>query len=105
MVASGSVSGAVNTSSGPLPGACVTAVPTAAAVPASRAVLAVTGSDGSYRIGGLVPGSYTVQFSSGCGAIGYATRWWNDASSQAGATAITVAPGADTGGISTVLAR
>jgi hypothetical protein len=98
------VSGAVTTSSGPLGGACVTAVPAKPAVPAAKAVLAVTASNGTYKIRGMVPGSYAVQFSSGCGATGYATQWWKDVPSRAGATVITIAPRADTGGIDAILA-
>jgi hypothetical protein len=31
-----------------------------------------------------------VQFSSGCGAVGYPTQWWDDAVSAATATVLSV---------------
>ena len=95
----GSVSGPTAT---PLAGACVTAVP----VPAdgSLPVVAVTGSSG-YTLGDLVPGGYKVRFSAGCGAVGYATQWWDDAASRKAATVVTVGPNQDVPGISATLSK
>lgn len=90
----------------------MTALPAAArpAAPAHRAHVAahvspggisgqLTGPGGSYSITGLAPGSYTVQFSSGCGTTGLATQWWNGATSATGATPVAVKAGAIATGI------
>jgi hypothetical protein len=53
-------------------------------------VIGVTGSDGSYSLVDLMPGKYTVEFSTGCGDSGFTTQWWNDASSASSATVVTV---------------
>jgi hypothetical protein len=91
----GGISGTVTASSNPVTGVCVRAVPKAAGVAASVAVTA----GGSYSITGLAPGSYTVEFSSGCGATGLATQWWNGKATAADATPVTVQAGAVATGI------
>jgi hypothetical protein len=96
----GSVAGSVTGPGGaPLTGVCVTALGTGAAP-----VIAVTAA-GGYTLGGLTPGRYRVEFSSGCGAAGYATQWWKNASTAAAATVITVAADATVTGISAALRR
>ena len=96
----GSVTGSVTGPGGaPLTGVCVTAFGTGAAQ-----VIAVT-AGGGYTLADLTPGRYRVEFSSGCGAVGYATQWWKNASSAAAATVITVAADATVTGISAAMRR
>jgi len=91
----------------PVAGECVRAVPAGPAADpyfgttgAARDVLAVTRQDGTYSLIDLPPGGYRVEFSSaGCGAAGFATQWWQDASNQASATVVTVSAGATASGI------
>jgi hypothetical protein len=90
----GTISGTVTiaATSAPLAGICVEAAPLAGN--ASPPVYTVSvSSSGSYSLTGLPPGKYLVIFSSGCGATGYARQYWQDATSSATATMITVAPG------------
>ena len=82
-------------------GVCVTAEPVSAGQPA---VVAVTRS-GKYAAMGLQPGQYRVEFSPGCGATGFTTQWWKDASSQSAATVITVPAGTVTSGIDATLSK
>ena len=86
----------------PLRGACVTAVP----LPAGSAlpVVAVTKS-GGYALADLPPGRYKVRFSSGCGAVGYATQWWKQKTSQKTATVVTIGSGQDRSGVSATLKK
>jgi Carboxypeptidase regulatory-like domain len=99
----GGLSGQVTAAAGgaALAGVCVRAVPVAAGRAASFAATA----GGRYAMTGLIPGTYTVEFSSGCGATGYARQWWHDATSAARATIVTVRPGVITTGISAALTR
>jgi hypothetical protein len=99
----GQITGTVSgPSASPLPGACVTAFPVSA--PGSLPVVAVTGTSG-YTLADLVPGQYKLRFSTGCGALGYATHWWKDAASHSAATVITVGPSKDVSGISATLSK
>jgi hypothetical protein len=82
-----------------LSGICVAAVGTS---PGSTPVIATT-TAGTYSIGGLLPGSYRVRFASGCGASGYRTQWWKDASSPRLATIIRVKAGSSIAGINASL--
>jgi Carboxypeptidase regulatory-like domain len=98
----GSISGTVTQQGGAaLHGACVAATQISPAP--GQPVYSVTGSDGSYSITDLPPGNYRVRFSSGCGANGYQTQWWNDESSSISATPVSVTAGTATTGISPVL--
>jgi len=103
LVADGGISGIVTSSAttAGVGGICVGAYPNAAAT--SPSAVAVTGSDGTYQIGYLTPGSYVVKFSVGCGGTGYATQWWNDASSAATAAPVNVTPGSSVTGINAAL--
>lgn len=92
----GAVTGTVETQAHvPVSGECVTAVPFRAApdpvsdVPAQREV-AVTNHTGGYTLTTLMPGRYKVEFSSGCGASGFVTQWWDNAGSARSAKVITV---------------
>jgi hypothetical protein len=98
----GSVDGPGNV---PLAGVCVTAVPDRANPTASPSVVAVSRTGGGYRLIGLLPGRYTVEFSSACGATGYQTQWWQDASSAAAATPINVAADQVVSGVSATLIK
>jgi len=100
----GAISGSVTQNGGgALSGVCVAATQTGPL--AGLPVYAVAGSTGSYSIIDLPPGTYQVQFSSGCGAAGYKTQWWNDRSSSKTATAVTITAGTTTSGISAVMAK
>ncbi|HEX9031533.1 MAG TPA: carboxypeptidase regulatory-like domain-containing protein, partial [Streptosporangiaceae bacterium] len=101
LLADGTIAGTVTgpaPASTPLTGICVIARPLNGTSP----VYAVS-DGGGYSLTGVRPGRYQVEFQSGCGATGYAAQWWNGASSAAGATVITVAPGAVTAGISAAM--
>jgi hypothetical protein len=101
----GDITGTVSASgpsATPLSGACVTAVPLPA--DSARPVVAVTKASG-YTLAGLPPGRYKVRFSSGCGATGYATQWWQEKTSQKTATVIWVSAGQDVSGVSASLRK
>jgi len=82
--------------------AALTGICVAAVQPGAATVIAVT-RGGSYSIIDLTPGRYRVEFTSGCGASGYANQWWKDAGSAAKATVITVPASTVTTGIDAVL--
>ena len=97
----GSISGTVTGLQGSaLRGVCV-----AASSAGTGPVYSVSASAGSYTITDLPAGSYRVQFSSGCGANGYRTQWWNHKSSEKSATIVTVTAGTATTGISAQLRK
>jgi hypothetical protein len=64
-----------------------------------RPSVAVTGAGGSYQVTGLVPGSYDVEFTAGCGRASYATQWYDGKPSRSHATPVTVGAGTVTSGI------
>jgi hypothetical protein len=98
----GSISGTVSGPGGaPLTGVCVAAVGTGRG---ATPVIAVT-ARGGYATADLTPGRYRVEFSSGCGAVGYVTQWWRKAGSAAAATIVTVTAGSTVTGISAALRR
>jgi hypothetical protein len=98
----GSITGSVTGPGGArLTGVCVSAVGLGRG---AAPVIAVT-AGGGYTLGDLTPGRYRVEFSSGCGAAGYTTQWWKNASSAAGATIIKVPADATVTGISAALRR
>lgn len=68
-------------------------------------VYSVTGASGSYSIANLTPGSYKVQFTSGCGATGYRTQWWQDAASISKAKTVTVASGVTTPSVDAAMTK
>jgi hypothetical protein len=106
LAADGTLSGTVTTAgNAPLGGICVTAVPAGAAFPGAGPIAGITPAAGTYTIGDAAPGDYTVEFTSGCGAAGYASQWWQDAASLTAATVISVQPGAATTGIDAALAQ
>ncbi len=88
------LSGTVTAASGgaDLSGICVLATISGGPTPA----LTSTASNGTYSIGGLAAGTYTVEFTPGCGNSGsYADQWYNGASSQGSATSVVVGTGAN----------
>jgi hypothetical protein len=61
---------------------------------------ATTNASGAYTIAGLATGSYTVEFAPETeSGLNYVTQYWDDASSFAGATPVTVTQPASTTGI------
>jgi len=107
----GGISGTVSTAGGgPLPGACVIATPSVTVsapvfLADSAPVYAVSGNSGAYSTVGLQPGTYTVEFASGCGASGFKSQWWDGKSSAESATPVTVSAGATSPGISATLQK
>ncbi len=88
--ADGTISGSVTgPGSAALTGVCVSAVP------AGRGLnpVATVSSAGQYQLTDVPPGSYRVEFESGCGQSGLATQWWDAASSSQFATIIHVTAG------------
>jgi hypothetical protein len=97
----GSISGSVTGTDGhPLRGVCV-----AATAAGTGPVFSVTSSAGSYSISDLPAGNYRVQFSSGCGAAGYRTQWWNQKPTRKSASIVLVIAGTATTGISAELRK
>ena len=92
----GSVGGTVSsTAHDPVSGECVTAVPVQGQVQPLldipvQPVRSVTDHAGDYSIAGLEPGRYQIEFSSGCGASGFVTQWWNNKGSAKTAKVIVV---------------
>jgi hypothetical protein len=88
----------------PVGGECVTAIPVgkdfAGFYPPETAI---TTTSGMYTLLGVQPGRYKVKFSTGCGDAGFKTQWWQNASSAATATIITVNPGTPIPGIDAAL--
>ncbi len=106
LVVGAAISGTVTAASSgaPLPDICVVANS-----PDGTTGYADTASGGSYAIGGLPAGNYTVQFYVGqfCGTGNYASQWYDSAASgatsQSGATAVSVLAGSSTTGIDAVM--
>ena len=84
-----------------LAGVCVTASSLRLAQP----VVAVSGASGAYTLIGLPPSTYRIQFSSGCGASGYRTQWWDAKKSAATATVVKVTAATTTTGIDATMAK
>ncbi|HYK26821.1 MAG TPA: carboxypeptidase-like regulatory domain-containing protein, partial [Streptosporangiaceae bacterium] len=81
-------------------GACVTAVPLDGQLPTPYVAVS---KSGSYTLLQLPPGRYKVKFSSGCGATGYRTQWWQDAPTRQKAKVVRVSAGQTVPGISATL--
>ncbi|MGN6794589.1 MAG: hypothetical protein ACTHJW_19565, partial [Streptosporangiaceae bacterium] len=65
--------------------------------------VAITTTSGSYTLLNVQPGTYKVKFSTGCGDTGFKTQWWQNASSRATATVVTVGAGVTVTGIDAAL--
>lgn len=96
------ISGIVRTPSNrPVSGECVTAVPAEPQfdqaydepIPNTTAITTATGR---YTLIAL-PGQYKIKFSPGCGSSGFATQWWDDATSAKTAHPLTIVYGTTTG--------
>jgi hypothetical protein len=99
----GGIAGIVtSTASSPLSGACVIATPS---IPGSLPIYGVTRGSGGYSVLGLQPGTYQVEFSSGCGISGYLPQWWHNKNSPGQVNLVTVKAGATTKGISATLRK
>ena len=98
--ADGTITGSVTgTSTSPLSGVCVSAVPLAKGEPHVFTVSA----GGEYTLADLPTGRYRVEFQSGCGQASVTTQWWQNAASRAAAKIITVSASATVSGIDAVL--
>jgi len=105
LVPAGSISGTVLGSPGSAPqaGACAAAVPVS---PTASYDYTTTNSHGRYRLTGLAPGTYKVYFGDPfCVFAGtnYAPQWYNDQTSQATATDVTVTSHGNTTGVDATL--
>ncbi len=101
----GSISGLVRGEAGATlqAGACVVAVPVS---PNTSIDSTQTSSNGGYRLTGLAPGKYQVNFGDPfCFFAGsnYAPQWFNDQASQATATTVTVTSGHNTSAVTATL--
>ncbi len=95
----GAIAGTVTDASNPggLAGVCVTALP---ADGGSGSGTATTAGDGTYTIGNLPPGSYTVEFDPTCGGSVSSTD-----APRVTATPVAVTGGGTTAGVNAVLAQ
>ncbi|HEX5189528.1 MAG TPA: carboxypeptidase regulatory-like domain-containing protein [Streptosporangiaceae bacterium] len=100
----GAITGAVRGPSGkPLAGICVEAVPQQPGIGIPTAISRAAG--GAYRIGDLQPGAYKVKFTDGCGADGFATRWYKNARTKFGGRFVHVSAASVTSGINQTLPK
>ena len=99
MVGTGAIFGTVTDLNGTgLPDICVTATRTGI----SRRTFSATG--GTYTITGVIPGSYDVEFSTGCGNPGdYANQWWDEEPEPDLAVPVPVAAESTVQGINAVM--
>jgi len=95
----GTLAGIVKASGHGVPGACVYAYnPSSSANPGGSAE---TSRSGRYKITGLAPGTYDVQFDADCfaGPGGYDEEWYQNQPTSATAMTVTVVAGSTTFGI------
>jgi Carboxypeptidase regulatory-like domain len=101
--AGGSISGTVRNAAGHLlSGTCVTAENIAGPDPFDSPP-EVRAKGGIYRINGLPPGRYAVQFGPCAGGQRYASQWFPAAASEASARPVTVRSGRLRRGVSAIL--
>ena len=99
----GTIAGTVKSSTGTaLAGICLDVNPLTGT---SGAGYAVSASDGTYSVAGLAAGSYTVEFTPGCGSASqnWLDQWWKNATSSSTATPVAVAIGETVSGINASL--
>jgi hypothetical protein len=105
----GAIAGVVRGPGGrPVAGICAEAVPLSGGlgvIGLGVSVGVTVAAGGSYRIGDLQPGPYKVRFTVGCGATGYATRWYKNARTSKSATVVKVSAATVTTGINAALPR
>ncbi len=100
----GAITGVVRGPSGkPLSGICVEAVPQQPGFGIPTAISGAAG--GTYRIGDLQPGAYKIKFTDGCGASGFATRWYKNARTEFGGRFVRVGAASVTSGINQTLPK
>lgn len=80
----------------PLRSICVQGIPLEGGAPP---LITTSAANGTYRLAGLTPGRYRVEFTSDCGPTGYATQWWHHAPSVKTASSVLVLAGNTTTGI------
>ena len=99
----GGISGTVtDTARSPVAGICVSA---SVSAPGAVPVVAVTATDGTYALGNLAPGKYTLEFGSGCGATGYVTQFYNGVNSAQAASPVAVTTAMTTTNIDATMQR
>ena len=104
MRVTGAITGVVRGLGGkPLAGICVEAVPQAGGIGVPAAVTGAAG--GGYRIADLQPGPYKIKFTAGCGASGFATRWYKNSKTEFGGRFVHVTAAKVTSGIDQSLPR
>ncbi|HEX9066951.1 MAG TPA: carboxypeptidase regulatory-like domain-containing protein, partial [Streptosporangiaceae bacterium] len=99
----GAITGAVHGGGNALRGICAEAYPMAGGLGIPVGV--TSGAGGQYQITDLQPGQYKIRFAAGCGASGWATRWYKNARTEVGGTVVRVHPAAVTTGIDATLPR
>ena len=87
----------------PLAGICVEAVPQQGGIGVPTAITGAVG--GGYSLAGLQPGTYKIKFTDGCGANGFATRWYKNARTEFGGRFVHVSAASVTSGINQTLPR
>ncbi len=102
----GAISGKVTSKAGkPLGLICVAVAPPGTMSAFLFAGFAITTGNGRYRIGGLQPGRYQIQFSDCSGSGRAETQWYRGQFTRAAATVVSVYPGRTDAGINAVLRR
>ena len=104
----GTVTGTVRDQAGrPLPGICVVAIAAGSQYPTVAFPfgpgISRTGSNGSYSVGHLAPGTYDLQFSA-CGRPIYGSQWYSGKATEQASTPVTVRSGVKTSGINAAMA-
>jgi len=100
----GAITGVVSGPGGkPIAGICVEAVPRQGGIGFPAAITGAAG--GRYRLADLQPGTYKLKFTDGCGASGFATRWYKNARTEFGGRFVHVTAATVTGGINQTLPR
>jgi hypothetical protein len=98
----GAISGTVTSKAGaPVPSACVQAAPADGRKAFFPVGFASANQHGHYRIGGLAPARYLVQFIDCSGTL--APRWYRRAPTEAHAMSVKVLPGHTDAGINAVM--
>ncbi|MDR2986872.1 MAG: carboxypeptidase regulatory-like domain-containing protein [Nocardiopsaceae bacterium] len=104
MKTAGTITGVVRGPGGrPISGICVEAVPAHAGIGIPAAT--TRPARGDFRITDLQPGSYKIKFTEGCGASGFATRWYKNARTRSGGRFVHVSAARVTSGINQTLPR
>ncbi len=102
----GNISGQILTRSGRQAVACIAPIPTAALTSGSSFVIIEEPAAGLYEYTNLLPGSYVVNFDPGCiSPSQYASQWYKDKLTLAGAARVRVRAGHTTKGISSALVK